>query len=45
MAWGPFDGAGSIVEAGQIRDVSLTTPVTQRITLGTDLILFSGAKS
>jgi len=34
-----FDGIGSTIEAGQIRDVSLTTRVTQRITLHTDLVI------
>src|ERR1022692_251376 len=34
-----LDGAGSTIEAGQIRDVSLTTRVTQRTTLHHDLVI------
>ena len=34
-----FDDVGSTIEAGQIRDVSLTTRVTQRTTLHHDLVI------
>jgi hypothetical protein len=39
MAQVLFDRAGSTIEAGQILDVSLTTPVTQRATLHHDLVI------